>query len=127
MNYGTLFGNVALGGATLNLEGDNGNVVGAVTGSSSVVNVNGSFAAPSTFDVGTFNIAQSGTLNMMNGITTAAGFNNHGTLFVDEGVTTAKITGNYVQDGVLSIGASSINSYGKLTVSGNATKQRCQL
>lgn len=119
-NTGTLDGMVVLGGATLNLNGASGRVTGAVTGSSgATVNINGTFTTENTFNVGIFAINSGGTLNQAHSITASTAFVNSGTLAVADGVT-ANITGNYTQNGVLSIGASSGSSYGKLNVSGTA-------
>ncbi len=121
-NTGTLDGAVNLGGATLNLDGTSGRVTGVVTGTGSTVNVNGTFTTENTFNVGTFNIASGGTLNMMNNITTASGFNNHGTLAVADGVT-AIIYGNYTQDasGTLATRVADDTHYSKLNVTGTVT------
>lgn len=120
---GALNGSVALAGtAVLNLETGSSDT-GVITGAAgSVVNVNGAYTTGNTFNVGTFNIANGGTLSMGHGVTTASGFNNSGTLSVAAG-TTSTITGNYNQatTGTFKTIVSGNTTYGKLVVSGTAT------
>ncbi|WP_158590485.1 autotransporter outer membrane beta-barrel domain-containing protein [Noviherbaspirillum cavernae] len=126
-NSGTITGGVNLGETTahvLNLDGATGSISGAVTGRNATVNVNGSFSTANTFDVGAFNIASGGVLNMGDGAgrgITVPTLRNNGKLSVAAG-NTAVISGNYVQGatGVFETGASSASHYGKLTVSGTA-------
>ena len=76
-----------------------------------------------TFNMGTgTSLHTSGSSAMANGVETGAGFTNHGTLNVADGVT-AHITGDYSQalDGMFQTSVSSTTSYGKLVVSGTAT------
>jgi outer membrane autotransporter protein len=121
-NTGLLDGHVQLNNSTLNLNGTTGRVTGSVNGTSaSVVNVKGTFTTEDTFDVGSFNINNGGTLNMANGITARSGFVNNGKLSVAEGQTQT-ISGNYTQGGtgVFQTRVSDAASYGKLVVTGTA-------
>ncbi|HET7832008.1 MAG TPA: autotransporter domain-containing protein [Gallionella sp.] len=122
-NTGTINGDIALNGATLNLNGTAGSVNGAVTGGTgSTVNVNGTFATANTFAVDNFNIANGGQLNLGHDITTTTGFNNAGTLSVTE-TGNVILAGNYTQDanGILRLGAASNTVYGRVNVTGTAT------
>ncbi len=126
-NGGTLdLGNTltASGGVTdngtLNINGTAARITDAVSGTGTV-NVNGTFASESTFDVGTFNIANGGLFNMGHDVTVANGVHNSGTLSVAAG-NLVTITGDYTQNasGIFQTGASSASNYGKLVVTGTA-------
>jgi autotransporter family porin len=120
-NTGTINGAVALGKATLNLNGNAGTLNGAVSGKGSRVNVNGLFTSGGSFDVDTFAIADGGVFTMGHAVSTTSGLTNAGKLAIAAG-TTASVTGNYTQatTGILETGLSSAINYGKLAVSGTA-------
>lgn len=122
-NAGLVDGQVLLGDSTLNLNGNSGQVTGAVGGTSaSTVNVNGTFTSQNTFDVGTFNINPGGNFQANNSVTVANGFSNRGTLSV--GATTPfTINGNYTQaaGATYHIDALSPTQYSKTIVTGTAT------
>lgn len=65
-NTGTIAGNVNLGSSVLNMEG--GDVTGAITGLTSVLNVNGDFGATSKISVGQINVAPGKTLSLNNNV-----------------------------------------------------------
>ncbi|WP_407065404.1 beta strand repeat-containing protein, partial [Cupriavidus numazuensis] len=120
---GQLTGNVALGNATLNLNGNRASISGSVTGTATV-NVNGTYTSgPSNiFSVSAFNIADGAVFNMGAGVMVIGGaVTNAGTLAVAPGVT-ATVTGNYIQtaNGVFQTGIGENGSYGKLVVTGTA-------
>ena len=121
-NAGRLDGAVQLGKATLELDGATATVTGPVSGQAgSVVNVNGTFTSGNTFQVDTFNVANSAQFNMGHDVTVASGLNNAGTLAVAAGKT-ATIHGNYTQaaSGVFQTGLGANGAYGKLVVNGTA-------
>ncbi|MDR3379968.1 autotransporter outer membrane beta-barrel domain-containing protein [Cupriavidus basilensis] len=121
-NAGRLDGAVQLGKATLELDGATATVTGPVYGQAgSVVNVNGTFTSGNTFQVDTFNVANSAQFNMGHDVTVASGLNNAGTLAVAAGKT-ATIHGNYTQaaSGVFQTGLGANGAYGKLVVNGTA-------
>jgi outer membrane autotransporter protein len=107
----------------IDITGATAHLIGAVFAQATALNITAgaNFTSEGVFDVGSFNIANTGTFNMAHGVTTATGFNNDGILAVAD-ATTSTITGDYTQtvNGVLQIGASSAASYGKLIVTGNA-------
>ena len=107
---------------TVDILGQKARVIGAVNAESTDVNItNGaSFTSEGSYDVNTFNIAQNALFNMANAVTVATGFNNSGTLIVND--SSQVITGNYTQNtgGVFQTDVSSANSYGQLLVTGVA-------
>lgn len=121
-NTGLIDGAIALDAGTLNLNGDTGQVTGAVTGTTdSQVTVNGTFTTEAEFDVDNFSIASGGVLNMANNITAASGVANSGTLSVAAG-NLVTIDGDYTQSagGIFQTGLTDTSVYGQLVVTGTA-------
>ena len=108
----------------IDIIGTTAHLIGDVFAQNTALNITSgaSFTSQGAFDVGSFDIANTGRFNMANDVTTATSFTNAGTLAVAEGVT-ATISGDYTQasTGIFQIGASSNSIYGKLVVSGTAT------
>lgn len=114
------------GTAALNLNGTTARVTGTVSGgAASRVAVNGSFSSENSFNVGRFEVGNSGTFNMEHDVTVSAAsptaFANFGTLAVATG-DAVTINGNYTQDanGVFQVGVTSDTVFGKLAVTGTA-------
>lgn len=121
-NSGQINGAVTLNAtpAIVNLNGASGVITGAVTGSATTVNTVGTFATQNTFNVQTFNVASTGSLNLSNNVTATSGFSNAGNVTVTAS-SSPTITGTYTQSGTYTIGVSSPSAYGVLTTTGNAT------
>ena len=122
-NTGTLDGAADIGINTLNLDGANSRVIGAITGTGGTVNVNGTFTSEGAIDVGTVNVVGGGVLNLGHDVgASVGGFNNAGTVAVGALATPLNVSGNYTQaaGGVYRLGLNdATTNYGKLAVSGN--------
>ncbi len=100
-NSGVINGAVALNDAALMLDGNSGQITGAVSGAAgSSVTVNGVFNNQNSFNVGSFNISSGGTLNLTStgqafDIQTSSGLSNAGTLAINgPGWSWAIVNGN---------------------------------
>ena len=123
-NSGLLDGKVALGTTGLILSGQASRVTGEVTGDAgSSVNVTGTFTTEDIFTIGSFAIANGGTLNLEHNITVTdpAGFNNDGVLAVGASAPVT-MTGDYTQstNGVFRSNIIDQINYGQLMVTGTA-------
>ena len=127
-NSGRLLGSVTTANTTLNLTGTTARISGAVVNTGGSVNMltGADFTTESTFNSNVFNVNSGATLrvgNSAHGLTVNAAaadaFNNAGTLRVGEGVL-ANVVGNYTQSGAVRLGASSVSSYGRVAVQGDA-------
>lgn len=127
-NSGRLLGSVTTANTTLNLTGTTARISGAVVNTGGSVNLltGADFTTESTFNSNVFNVSSGATLrvgNSAHGLTVNAAaadaFNNAGTLRVGEGVL-ANVVGNYTQSGAVRLGASSVSSYGRVAVQGDA-------
>jgi hypothetical protein len=122
-NTGILQGDIYLGINTLNLAGNVARVIGDTRNTGGTVNVNGEFTSEGIFDVDNFNITANGIFHMRHAIggVNQAAVSNLGIL--ELGDATRSITGTYTQGAgaTLRFGLTNASTYGKLTVSGNAT------
>ncbi|MGQ2924353.1 MAG: autotransporter domain-containing protein [Hydrogenophaga sp.] len=127
-NSGQLLGTVTTNNTELNLLGTVARISGALVNTGGSVNVlNGAdFTTESTFSSATFGVNSGGTLRVGSSAHTltvssaaANAFSNAGTLRVGEGVV-ANVVGNYTQSGAVRLGASSVGSFGRVAVQGNA-------
>jgi outer membrane autotransporter protein len=131
-NTGTLVGNADIGSATLTLQGTLASVQGDVFGSGSVL-VGGSSSATKFTTEGNISVSggitvdNTGTLTISNGDQLGDRLVNQGRVFIDSSSNVSvsgqrgTVTGSYLQEGVLAIGATSASNYGQLTVTGAAT------
>ena len=107
----------------IDIIGTTAHLIGDVFAQNTALNITSgaSFTSQGAFDVGSFDIANTGRFNMANDVTTATSFTNAGTLAVAEGVT-ATISGDYTQasTGVFQTGISGNAVYGQLAVTGTA-------
>jgi uncharacterized protein with beta-barrel porin domain len=120
-NSGLLSGSALFGAQTLNLNGSNSRVAGAIQGTGAV-NINGAFTQEGAIDAGAVTIASTGSLQAGSSVTASGGLHNFGTLSVKVAQPFA-VTGDYTQssDGVFLMQASTPTDYSRMTVSGNAT------
>jgi len=128
-NAGRILGGIETVNTVINVLGTSSRITGAVvnTGGSIRLLSGSAFTTENTFSSASFHILGGARLQIGStghGISVSSGaadaFNNAGTLYVPAGVQ-AQITGNYAQSGSLRIGAHRTASYGRLSVSGDAT------
>lgn len=130
-NAGQILGGIRTSNTSINLLGSSARITGAVlnAGASSSVTVSSGavFTTENTFESSTFRVRSGARLVVGDTAHTISAYGlvpdaflNEGTLHVPEGVQ-ATITGNYTQSGTLRVGASSAASFGRLTVTGDAT------
>ncbi|WP_191579082.1 autotransporter outer membrane beta-barrel domain-containing protein [Achromobacter insolitus] len=135
-NTGTIAGNVNLGSSVLNMEG--GDVTGAITGLTSILNVNGDFGATSKISVGQINVAPGKTLSLNNNVVkgllsvsgTLAGSGEVGPTTLEKDATlspSASVKSNNMSGGIIfppggSVGViPSSPQIGTITVEGDLT------
>ena len=128
-NTGLIDGKVSLGDSLLNLNGSSGRVTGTISGSEdSAIVVNGTFAQEGSMIVNQVVIASTGQLtlgdNATDSIETAANVHNSGTLIASPLLSI--INGDYMQesDGTLELSVTSIGTFSRLEISGQATFAR---
>ena len=127
-NSGTIQGDtvaIKISGGTVNnidILGKTARIIGEVNAADTNVNItNGAiFTSEGTYTVNTFNIAENAVFNMANSIFVTSGFNNSGTLAVNNSLQT--ITGDYTQNtgGIFQTGVTNASHYGQLFVTGTA-------
>lgn len=126
-NSGTIQGDInainIMGSAVvsnINILGTHARIIGNVEAPNSTINITSgaNFTSEGSFTTSSFNIASNAIFNMANAITATTGFNNSGTLSVNQLQT---ISGDYTQNtgGVFQTGVTNATNYGQLVVDGN--------
>jgi|AGTN01.1.fsa_nt_gi outer membrane autotransporter barrel domain len=118
-NTGSLIGDVEMANTTLNINADNLNISGAVTGDvNSTINVAGNLTTRGNYTAGNLLIVSGKTLTTTHNFTVAT-FQNNGTFAINPTGTTS-VSGNYDQSAAatLNLTVRSPTDYSKLVIDG---------